>query len=44
MEEYKDLKTKTVVSISGDKFTFPASGTKILLKSRPPISKEVASD
>lgn len=44
MGEYKDLKTGAPVTITGNKFTFPTSGAKILLKSRPPVAKEVSSD
>jgi hypothetical protein len=44
MSEYKDLKTGAPVNVSGGKFNFPTSGAKILLKSRPPVAKEVSSD
>lgn len=44
MGEYKDLKTGAIVNITGDKFTFPTTGAKILLKGRPPVAKEVKSD
>jgi len=44
MADYKDLKTGAPVTITGDKFTFPTTGAKILLKSRPPIAKEVTTD
>ncbi len=44
MAEYVDLKTGTVVTINGDKFTFPTTGARVLLKPRPPIAKEVTSD
>ncbi len=44
MGEYKDLKTGMTVNVTGSKFTFPNSGAKILLKARPPIAKEVATD
>ncbi|MFH1685875.1 MAG: hypothetical protein ABH983_06240 [Candidatus Micrarchaeota archaeon] len=44
MGEYKDMKTGDIVTITGDKFTFPTSGAKMLLKSRPPVAKEVSSD
>ena len=43
MGEYKDIKTGAVVTISGNKFSFP-SGSKIVLKSRPPVAKEVGTD
>ncbi|MEM5814796.1 MAG: hypothetical protein QXD77_03185 [Candidatus Aenigmatarchaeota archaeon] len=44
MADYKDMKTGTAVNVSGDKFAFPSTGAKILLKSRPPVAKEVKSD
>lgn len=44
MGEYKDQKSGSSVSLSGDRFAFPTSGAKILLKSRPPIAKEVKTD
>ncbi len=45
MGEYKDFKTGTPINASKDKaFAFPSSGAKILLKSRPPIAKEVNTD
>ncbi len=45
MGEYKDLKTNAVVSVPDDKpFAFPSTGAKLLLKSRPPIAKEVGTD
>lgn len=45
MGEYKDLKTGAIVSIADEKnFIFPATGAKMLLKSRPPIAKEVSTD
>lgn len=43
MADYKDLKSGVVVS-SGDKFTFPSTGAKVLVKARPPIAKEVKTD
>jgi DNA-directed RNA polymerase subunit RPC12/RpoP len=43
MADYKDQKSGASVS-TGDKFAFPTSGAKILIKSRPPIAKEVATD
>lgn len=43
MGEYKDIKTGAVLNISGNKFTFP-SGSKIVLKARPPVAKEVGTD
>jgi hypothetical protein len=42
MGEYKDPKTGVTVSVAEGKF--PSTGAKILLKARPPIAKEVASD
>jgi len=44
MTEYKDQKTGVSVASTGEKFAFPTSGAKILLKSRPPIAKDVATD
>jgi len=44
MSEYKDLKTGAAVTITGNKFNFPSSGNKILLKARPPVAKEVKTD
>ncbi len=44
MAEYTDLKTGNSVTVTGDKFNFPTTGAKILLKKRPPIAKEVKSD
>jgi hypothetical protein len=44
MGEYKDMKTGAPVTLTGDKFNFPTSGAKILLKSRPPVATEVSSD
>jgi len=43
MSEYKDLKTGTPVA-TGDKFKFPSTGAKVLVKIRPPIAKEVGTD
>ncbi|MFH1785729.1 MAG: hypothetical protein ABH842_04845 [Candidatus Micrarchaeota archaeon] len=43
MGEYKDQKSGVSVS-TGEKFAFPTSGAKILLKARPPIAKEVNTD
>jgi hypothetical protein len=43
MAEYKDLKTGTTVA-TGDKFSFPSTGAKVLVKARPPIAKEVKTD
>jgi len=43
MGEYKDLKTGIEVSM-GEKFIFPATGAKILVKLRPPIAKELSTD
>jgi hypothetical protein len=44
MAEYKELKTGTIVEITGEKFAFPTTGANILLKPRPPIAKEVGTD
>ncbi len=44
MPEYKDLKTGTVVSVTGEKFIFPATGAKILLKMTPAIARESRTD
>jgi len=45
MAEYKDQKTGEIVKISLEKgFKFPATGAKMLLKTRPPIAKEVSTD
>ncbi len=44
MGEYKDPKTGVAVAVSGDKFAFPTTGAKILLKSRPPIATVVQTD
>lgn len=43
MSEYKDQKSGMSVS-TGEKFAFPTTGAKILLKARPPIAKEVKTD
>jgi hypothetical protein len=45
MAEYKDVKTGAIVTVTDEKnFLFPATGAKMLLKSRPPIAKEVSTD
>lgn len=45
MEEYKVWKTGEKVEVSDPKnFIFPASGEKVLLKSRPPIAKTAKTD
>ncbi len=45
MGEYKDMKTGAAVAVSGkEKFSFPTTGAKILLKGRPPVAKEVSTD
>jgi hypothetical protein len=45
MEEYKDLKTGAPVSVGKDnKLPLPSTGAKMLLKSRPPVAKEVPTD
>ena len=43
MGEYKDMKTGARVE-TGDKFKFPATGAKVLIKERPPIATEVGTD
>ena len=42
--EYKDLKTKGIIVSDEKAFNFPATGAKMLLKSRPPVAKEVKTD
>jgi len=44
MTEYKDLKTGTTVSVTGEKFKFPSTGAKVLVLTRPPVAKEVKTD
>ncbi len=45
MSEYKDFKTGALVSSSKEKGAFfPETGNKMLLKSRPPIAKDVSTD
>ena len=45
MAEYKEHGTGELVKINVDKsFVFPPTGAKILLKTRPPIAKEVSTD
>ncbi len=45
MGDYKDLKTGAIVTIVDEKnFAFPTTGAKMLLKARPPISKEASTD
>jgi len=45
MAEYKDFKTGGLVEVADDKnFAFPSTGAKMLLKTRPPIAKEVGTD
>jgi hypothetical protein len=45
MSEYKDVKSGAIVTIADEKnFIFPSSGAKMLLKTRPPIAKEVRTD
>ncbi len=44
MAEYRDLETGKIIEIDEKKFDFPSSGAKILLKTRPPIAKEVSTD
>ncbi|MEW6036510.1 MAG: hypothetical protein AB1529_07905 [Candidatus Micrarchaeota archaeon] len=43
MGDYKDPKTGVSVAV-GEKFAFPTTGAKILLKARPPVAKEVSTD
>lgn len=45
MTEYKDQKTGEVLKINVDKnFVFPSTGAKTLLKTRPPVAKELGTD
>ncbi len=45
MVEYKEYKSGEVAKINVDKtFVFPSTGAKILLKTRPPVAKEVSTD
>lgn len=45
MAEYKDFKTGEIAKINVDKsFVFPSTGAKILLKTRPPVAKEINTD
>lgn len=45
MGEYKDLKNGNIITIADEKnFVFPTTGAKMLLKARPPISKEASTD
>ncbi len=44
MGEYRDLETRKLVQTPEGKFDFPTSGAKMLLKTRPPIAKEVSTD
>jgi len=45
MPEYKDHGTREKVKVNVDKnFVFPSTGAKILLKTRPPVAKEIATD
>jgi len=45
MAEYKDLKTGSIVEVTDEKnFAFPSTGAKMLLKTRPPIAKDVGTD
>ena len=45
MAEYKDVKSGAIVTVADEKnFAFPSSGAKMLLKTRPPIAKEVRTD
>ena len=45
MAEYKDVKTGSIITVADEKnFVFPNTGAKMLLKVRPPISKECNTD
>jgi len=45
MAEYKDYKTGELAKVNVDKnFVFPSTGAKILLKTRPPVAKEIKTD
>ncbi|MFA5050037.1 MAG: hypothetical protein WC501_03440 [Candidatus Micrarchaeia archaeon] len=45
MVSYKDWKSKKDVEIKdAQNFEFPSTGAKILLKSRPPVSKFCSTD
>ncbi len=45
MAEYKVWKTNELVEVSDAKnFQFPASGEKMLLKTRPPVAKTSNTD
>ncbi len=45
MPEYKDQKTGEIAKATVDKsFVFPSTGAKILLKTRPPVAKELHTD
>ncbi len=45
MGQYKVVKTGELVEVSDEKnFTFPASGEKILTKTRPPVAKTAGTD
>ncbi len=45
MGEFKDLKTGQIIAVVDEKnFVFPSTGAKMLLKARPPISKESHTD
>ena len=44
MGDYVDLKSGAEVDVKADKFAFPNTGARLLLKKRPPIAKEVKTD
>ncbi len=44
MTEYIDMKSGAVVNVNSEKFAFPTTGARTLLKPRPPIAKEVSTD
>ncbi|MGV8177075.1 MAG: hypothetical protein ACP5NX_04705 [Candidatus Bilamarchaeaceae archaeon] len=45
MAGYRSWKTGEIVEIDDlNHFTFPPTGDKILLKTRPPIAKELKTD
>ena len=45
MTEYKHYKTGEVIKLNVDKnFVFPSSGEKTILKTRPPVAKQVNTD
>ncbi len=44
MGDYKDPKTGALMAVTGEKFVFPTSGARLLLKTRPPVAKEIGTD